>query len=208
MSNSEATYHTHYKSNKSKKNLKSRSTFKDHVEILCSTANYKHHVLRRIRTYLTLQKAKLYNAFVIWMFCHKKYCLKNEKIQYKPLEIDYNSNESYDEFLRRSNQVLIYQKHLRALAKEMYKRLADINPDFMKPCFTIKEITYYLQNGCALKPPSTNSMHYGINLVLFRSFLLSNRLPLSVKQSQSLPEFKYRIKTLRNIACTWAICGT
>ena len=132
MSNSEATYHTHYKSNKSKKNLKSRSTFKDHVEILCSTANYKHHVLRRIRAYLTLQKAKLHNAFVnshfnyasvIWMFCHKKYCLKNEKIQYKPLEIDYNSNESYDEFLRRSNQVLIYQKHLRALAKEMYKRL-------------------------------------------------------------------------------------
>ena len=134
--------------------------------------------MRRIRTYLTLQKAKLYNAFVnshfnyasvIWMFCHKKYCLKNEKIQYKPLEIDYNSNESYDEFLRRSNKVLIYQKHLRALAKEMYKRLADINSDFMKPYFTIKKITYYLQNGCVLKLPSTNSMHYGINLVLFRS---------------------------------------
>ena len=69
-------------------------TFKDHVDMLCSTANYRLHALRRIRKYLTPVKARLlYNAFinsqfnyasVIWMFCRKKDYLKIEKIQYKP----------------------------------------------------------------------------------------------------------------------------
>ena len=67
-----------------------RLTFKDHVDMLCSTANYKLHALRRIRRYLTLEKTKLlYNAFinsrfnyasVIWMFCRKNDFLKFEKI--------------------------------------------------------------------------------------------------------------------------------
>ena len=43
------------------------------------------------------------------------------------------------------------QKHFRALATEICKSLADINPDFMKPYFIIKEMPYNLRNGCTLK---------------------------------------------------------
>ena len=84
--------------------IDNRLTFKDHVDMLCSTANYKLHALRRIRKYLTLEKTKLlYNAFinsqfnyasVIWMFCRKKDYLKIEKIQHKAVKIIYNSSES------------------------------------------------------------------------------------------------------------------
>ena len=62
-------------------------TFNDHSDMLCSDANYKFHALRRIRKYLTLEKAKLlcnafinsqFNyAFVIWMFCRRKMLPKN-----------------------------------------------------------------------------------------------------------------------------------
>ena len=45
----------------------------------------------------------------------------------------------------------INEKHLRALATEICKSLADINLDFMKPYFIIKEMPYNLRNGCALK---------------------------------------------------------
>ena len=61
--------------------IDNRLTFKDHVDMLCSTANYKLHALRRIRKYLTLKKTKLlYNPFinsqfdyasVMWMFCRE-----------------------------------------------------------------------------------------------------------------------------------------
>ena len=186
--------------------------------MLCSTANYKLHALRRIRKYLTPVKVRLlYNAFinsqfnyasVIWMFCPKKDYLKIEKIQYKALKIIYNSNESYEALLTRNNEVSIHQKHLRALATEIYESLADINPDFMKPYFIIKEMPYNLRNGCALKLPSANSTYYGINSVLSRACLMWNWLPVSVKQSQSLLEFKSKIKTLRNIVCTCTICRT
>ena len=81
--------------------------------------------------------------------------------------------------LPHSNEVPIHQKHSRALATEIYKSLADINLDFMKPYFKIKEMPYNLRNGYALKLPSTNSTYYGINSVLFRACLLWNQLPLS-----------------------------
>ena len=86
--------------------------------------------------------------------------------------------------------------------------LANINPDFMKPYFKIKEMPYNLRNGYALKLPSTNSTYYGINSVLFRACLLWNQLPLYIKQSQSLHEFRSKMKTLRNIVCNCKICQT
>ena len=124
------------------------------------------------------------------------------------MKIIYNSSESYEQLLTRSNEVSIHEKHLRALATEIYKYLADINPDFMKPYFKIKEMPYDLKNGNALKLLSANSKCYRINSVLFRTCLLWNRLPLFLKQSQSLLEFKSKMKTLRDIVCTCTICRT
>ena len=43
------------------------------------------------------------------------------------------------------------------------------------------------------KIPSACSMHYGTSSILFLACLVRNKLPLSVKQSQSLIEFKSKI---------------
>ena len=53
------------------------------------------------------------------MFCRKQV----EKVHYRALKIIYNSNECYEEFLRRNNEVSIHQKQLRTLATEIYKSL-------------------------------------------------------------------------------------
>ena len=65
----------------------------------------------------------------------------------------------------------------------------------MKSCFIIKETPYCLQNGNVLKVPSASSTRYGINSILFRAYLVWKKQPLSVKQSQSMIEFKFKIKT-------------
>ena len=98
-------------------------TFKDHTDTLCHNASYKLHALRRIRKYLTPDKAKvLYNAFInsqfnyasiIWMFCRKTDHLKMEKIHYKALKIVFNSNESFEDLFLHSNEISIRQKQLR-----------------------------------------------------------------------------------------------
>ena len=121
--------------------------------------------------------------------------------QYKALKIVCNSNVSYEELLLHSNEVSIHQKQLRLLATEVFKSLADLNPDFMKSYFTIKEIPYCLRNGNFLKIPSARSTRYGTNPILFRACLVWNKLPLSVKQSQSNIEFKSSIKVLKQINC-------
>ena len=59
------------------------------------------------------------------MFCHKQYYLKIAKIQYKALKIVYNSNESDEELLLRSNEASVHQKQLRIVATEIFKSLAD-----------------------------------------------------------------------------------
>ena len=80
-------------------------SFKNHIENLCRNGNYKLHVLRRIRKYLTVEKATLLgNAFVdsqfnytplIWMFCQKSHYIKIEKKHHKTLRIIQQSYASY-----------------------------------------------------------------------------------------------------------------
>ena len=89
-------------------------TFSEHFDNLCRTANYKLHALRRIKKYLSLEKAKLLcNAFInsqfnyaplVWMFCRKKQYLKIQKIHHKALKVVYNSNKNYDELVRDNNE--------------------------------------------------------------------------------------------------------
>ena len=129
-----------------------RLTFKDHINMIYRRASFKLHALRRKRKYLTADKVKLLcNAFlnsrfnyasIIRMFLRKQDYLKIEKIQYKDLKIVYNNNESYDELLLHNNEVPIHQKQLHILATDIFKSLADINSDFMKSYFRIKEIPY------------------------------------------------------------------
>ena len=97
-----------------------------------------------------------------------------------------------------SNEVSIHQKQLTT---EIYKSLTDLSPEFIKPFFTVKELPYNLRNGHILNLPSARTTYYGPNSVLFRACQVWNNLTLSIKQSQSLLEFKTKIKTLRDIEC-------
>ena len=66
--------------------------FSKHTDILCRNAQDKLHALRRIRTYLSLEKPKMLgNAFIdrqfnyallIWMLCRKGLYLKMQKIHH------------------------------------------------------------------------------------------------------------------------------
>ena len=71
--------------------------FKKHVEDLCKKASYKLHALRRIRGYLTVEKARiLANAFIdsqfnyaplIWMFAGKTLLYQICKIHHRTLQV-------------------------------------------------------------------------------------------------------------------------
>ena len=157
-------------------------TFKQHIENLCRKAQYKLHALRRIRKFLTIEKAKILgNAFVdsqfnyaplLWMFCRKTLYSRIEKIHHKTLKVIYESNDTYGNLLLQSNTVSVLQRHLRFLVTEIYKSISQLNPEFMWSYFTHKGMPYNLRKGPFLGLPKAHSFYYGTNAVYFRGSLI------------------------------------
>ena len=93
-------------------------TFKKHTQNLCRTGNHKLNVLRRIRKYLSLGKAKALGiAFVdsqvnyssiILLICKKTVYLEMHKIHQKSLKVIYQPDTSYEDLLELSNSVSIH----------------------------------------------------------------------------------------------------
>ena len=122
-----------------------------------------------------------------------------EKIQYKALKFVFTSNEFFEDLILPSNEVSIHQKQLRQLTTEIYENLTDLSPEFIKPLFTVKEIPHNFRNVHILSLPSARTTYYDTDSILFRACQVWNNLPPSIKQSQSLLEFKTNRKTLKNI---------
>ena len=76
----------------------------------------------------------------------------------------------------------------------------------MWSCFTHKDIPDNLRKGPFLGLPKTHSFYYGTNVVHFRGSLIWNNLPAVVKSSDSLLEFKNKIKNIGDIDCRCLIC--
>ena len=191
--------------------------FKRHIEEFCKKSSDKLHALRRIRGYLTVEKARiLANAFIdsqfnyarlIWVFAGKTLINKVFKIQHRTLQVVYNEyNKSYQELLQLNNIVSIHQRHLQYLALEVFKSLMHLNPEFMWSYFNEKPITYDLRKGTKVFLPPVKSFRLGLNSVHFRGSILWNNLPSSIKNSQTINEFKVKLKYLGNIHCTCGVC--
>ena len=188
-----------------------------HIDKLCKTARFKLHALRRIRKFLTLEQAKLLaHLFVntqfgyaplIWIFTSKNSMLKVNKTRRRTLRVVYDDyNDTDEERLASPNDISIHQKHLKHLAIEFYRSLANINPEFVWPFFKNEFIPYNLRNGniCILHP--ARSSHYGVNSVQFRGSSLWNNLPTSVKESVPVKEFKQKLNHAKKIHCSCVAC--
>ena len=65
---------------------------------------------------------------------------------------------------------------------------------------------YNLRKGPFLGLPKVDSFYYGTNAVHFRGSLIWNNLPAVVKSSDSLFEFKNKIKNIEDIDCGCLVC--
>ena len=188
-----------------------------HIEDLCTRASFKLHTFRRIRKYLGITKARiLANTFIesqfnyaplMWMFASKMTINKICKLHYRTLKVVYNEyDKSYEELLEMSKSASIHQRHLQFLVLEVYKSLMHLNPGFMWSYFSEKPLPYNLRNGNSLQLPHVKSYRFGINSLRFRGSLLRNNFPFSVKNTETLTEFKNKLNILGNIHCTCVLC--
>ena len=145
-------------------------------------------------------------APIIWMFCGKTLYPKIENNHHRTLKVVYGIDDSYNNLLLSSNSVSIHQRYLGFLLTEIFKSISQISPEFMWSFFKPKKLSYNLRKGPILNLPRTQSTYYGTNTIHFRGSLIWNNLPAKVKSSNSVFEFKTKIKNLGNIDCGCLIC--
>ena len=86
----------------------------------------------------------------------------------------------------------------------VFKSLMQLNPEFMWSYFNENPISYDLRKEINVFLPPVKSFRFGINSIHFRGSILWNNLPSSIKNIQTINEFKVKLKNLENIHCT---CG-
>ena len=141
-----------------------------------------------------------------WSALGKHCILKLKKFHHRTLKVVYVIDDSYNNLSLSSNSVSIHQRHLRILVTEIFKSISQINPEFLWSFFKPKKLSYNLIKGPILNLPKTQSTFYGTNAIHFRGSLIWNNLPAKVKSSNSVFEFKTKIKNLGNIDCRCLIC--
>ena len=106
-------------------------TFSEHIFDLCKKAGGKLAALKRIRNFISKDKAALLaSAFVMsqfnyspltWMFCTKGDNAKINKIHKRTLRTIYHDyTSSFSELLHKSKGVTIHTKNLQLLMTEVY----------------------------------------------------------------------------------------
>ena len=197
--------------------IDSRLFFDNHVSKLCQKASNKLYALARISPYMDKSKLRnLMRAFItsqfqycplIWMFHSRQLNQKINKIQERALRITYKDTEStFSELLRKDSAVTLHTKNLQILMTEMYQTRNGLNPSFMQEIFCDNTTYYTLSNGNELFQPRVRSVNDGTESVRFKGPQLWKMLPPTIRNSQSLCQFKTKIKRWKGENCSCKLC--
>ena len=189
--------------------------FKKHVEDLYKKANQKLHALARLSNYIDPIKSEiLMNSFIrsqfnycplVWMFHDRATNSKLNRIQERALRMVCKDSESGLADLKKKYGT-IHQHNLQLLMIEIFKTKNNLNPTFMKKILTERDIQYNLRNENHLGLPKVNTTSYGIENIQYRGHHLWSSLPREIKDSNTLVEFKRKIKLWHGNTCICRLC--
>ena len=77
---------------------------------------------------------------LVWMFSSASSLQKIENLRKRALRFLYNDYEiSYEELLLKSDRAKMNVNRLRILCTEIYKTINNLNPEFMRDLFSLRE---------------------------------------------------------------------
>ena len=141
------------------------------------------------------------------MFHDRNVDNKTNKIHERALRIAFKDTSSnFEELLTKAASVTIHQRNLQLLTAEIYKTKHDLNPKFMGEIFVEKNISYSLRCNNHLSVPIPRTNAYGIETIRYTGHKLWQSLPLEIKESHTLTEFKRKIKKRHFNDCNCRLC--
>ena len=139
------------------------------------------------------------------MYCQRKSNNLINRIHEKALRIAYNDYLSdFKVLLEKDNSVTIHQRNIQALTLEVYKTLNDLNPDFMKEIFYLKQHDYPTRNQ-QIVYPNPRTVSYGLETFGYKASQIWSKIPNEI-QATDVPTFKNYISKQSENICNCNLC--
>ena len=192
-------------------------TFSQHVSGICKNVSLKLHALARISNFMDQDKLRLImKAFIesqfsycplIWMFHSRTLNSRINNLHERALRLVYKDQiSSFEQLLQRDKSFCIHDRNLQKLAIEMYKVKHNLSPSFMQSIFPSTNKIYNLRNNPEFKTENIRTTHYGSETLKFRGPKTWELVPTCIKDSNSLNEFKRKIRVWKPIGCMCRMC--
>ena len=128
------------------------------------------------------------------------------KIHERTLRIFYDDNLStFEELLLRDGSMTIHEKNIQFLAIELFKVINGLSPEIMKEVFPVKETNNYWSRF-SFNTRNVRTVTHGTETLSYLGPKLWSIVPKEITNSESLNEFKRKIKKWKPDKCPCRIC--
>ena len=195
--------------------------FNLHISNICRTAANQMNALTRLKQFLGFKEKRiLINSYfmvnfnyspLVWMFSSASLLKKIDNFQKRALTFLSNNYEiSYEELLLESDRAIMNVNRLRLLCIEIYKTVNNLNPEFMRDLFSLREIGRLIREKYMLNLsiPVHNQVTFGSKSLRVFGPKVSNSLPYHIKSSENLQSFNMIIKHWNGTRCNCKVCNT
>ena len=144
---------------------------------------------------------------LIWMFHNRTMNNRINAIHERSLRIVYRDHDStFEQLLMKDESYNIHERNLQRLATEIYKVKNNLTPEFMKDIFTDMKHPYNLRKKPEFKTWNVQTVYCGTETLSFRGPKVWSIVPDDIKASNSLIEFKKKIKKWKPQGCICRLC--
>ena len=170
--------------------INNKLNFNVHISNICRSAANQLNALIRLKRFLGFKEKRiLINSYfianfnycpLVWMFSSASSLKKIEKLQKRALRFLYNDYEiSYEELLLKSGRATMNVNRLRILCIEIYKTINNLNPEFMRDLFSLRETSRLIREKYMLNLniPVHNQVTFGTKNLRFFGPKVWNSLP-------------------------------
>ena len=112
-----------------------------------------------------------------------------------------NYNDNFQDLLRSSGDISIYQRCINLLLTEVYKYIHSLSPKIINEVFSTRVNIYHTRQFNVFETHIPTSNRCGLNSIPYKANQLWNLLPVNLKSSPSLTLFKNKIKLWQCLNC-------
>ena len=143
------------------------------------------------------------------MFHNRTLNNKINRLHERALRLVYKNDEAcFNELLQLDDSVTVHQRNLQRLAIEMYKVKNKTAPLPFQEIFESQNNLHEMRGKRSWKVPRVRTVAYGTESIRYRGPATWELIPEEIKKSESLIQFKEKIKSWKATNCACRLCKT